>query len=161
MSIGDWIQAISLLLVAFTLLLGFFQLREIDKQSTLSVEVIERTSYDTFKVNLSDHLWLREDPELVEWHLRIRGYPLGSLLENKKTLLLLNRLENHEENVMKNDQRTLDPELWEAWKAVISTEVALPEFRALWSAAKPYFARTLVKMVDEAIRSTSSSQVNP
>lgn len=154
MSTADWIQSASLLFVAVASILGTLQLREVIKQSATLSHTLRQAAYESFQAGHAGYLgaWVANDHQALRWHLSTRGYPVSDIEGDKKTLYLLYKLETHERNVLNHNNGLVPSELWEAWLAILRTDISLPEFQALWPTAKKFFAGSLVTLVDQLLR---------
>ncbi|WP_433785035.1 hypothetical protein ACQPX6_01835 [Actinomycetospora sp. CA-101289] len=92
-----------------------------------------------------------DDPVLLEWHLRARGYPTSSHEENKRRLYLLVRLEAHESNFLAWQQKLLNTETWAAWERLLRADTRIKEFRDVWPSARQLYVKSFAEEVDRLI----------
>lgn len=153
MRVGEWIQTLSLLGVVVALILGTLQLREVGRQSTALRDTLRQTAYEAMSMNHNEYriAYLKDDPEMLRWHLESRGYPVSDVLGNKKTLYLLAKLDTHERSTLYNLDGLLPHDVWQGWLSVIKRDIDLPEFRLIWPNAKQFFAPTFVALIDELL----------
>ena len=159
MSIGDWLQAISALLVALALGVGALQLRQMEKQTTAASGNIQQMAYESMNQAYSDYRvnLLKDDPDLLAWHLQNSAYPVGDHESNKRTLFMMGKLDAHERNVINYRLGLLSEDAWKAWGTVLEADVVIPEFRAMWPAARRFYAPPLVQKIDQIIHLTDAS----
>src|SRR5437764_1181573 len=104
MTPGDWIQAATLAGVAAALLLNVRQNREVARQTE---ELIRQNATIGASLQQAAHhamvshptalriSLLRDNPELLEWHLTSRGYLPGTYQQNLRRLYIMAKLEVH------------------------------------------------------------------
>ena len=71
---------------------------------------------------------LHQDPELLDWFLRNRGFRTGAGVENRKILFLFVRLDLHQANHVAYREGRLAEELWPEWLTTLRLDLAIREF---------------------------------
>jgi uncharacterized membrane protein len=102
LNIADWIQSLSLLLVAGALIASIFQTRAVAHQARQATTALQATTHQSFvhNQNGSREAFFLDRPELLSWHLSSRGYPETNAAENLRRLYVLNKLDIHEYNYL-------------------------------------------------------------
>ncbi|GAA2025559.1 hypothetical protein GCM10009839_24650 [Catenulispora yoronensis] len=154
MALSDWLQSISLLAVAGALIITVRQAREMASQTRSMSKSLEQSSYRRLiAANTSQRsVYLKDDPDLLAWHLGSRGYPEGNYEQNKQTLWLLVRLDQHEENYLENLRGMFPDGVWAPWVEVMRADFAVPEFPAVWSNARRFFSPQFITFIDDLVQ---------
>jgi hypothetical protein len=105
------------------------------------------STQDTFRI-----AFFKDDASMLRWYLAERGYPVSSHRNNKRTLYLQIKLDNHEGNYLNHQSGLLSDEMWQAWHEVLKADIDMPEFRAVWHAAKRFYEKSFVRFVDSLLR---------
>jgi len=152
-TVTDWIQAVSAVLVLVALILSILQLRAATEQTLALRQSIEEAAQTSLVGNQSDlrTLYLRDDPALLAWYLSTRGYKCTSPEENKRRIFALVKLESHEASYLRHSKGLLDEEIWTAWKRVIELDFRMPEFREAWADARGLFVNSFMEFIDMII----------
>ena len=160
MNTSDWIQAATLGAVAIALLLNLRQNREVARQTqelTQQNSVFLRSmQQDAYRVMVTHPTalrvsFLKDDPEMLAWHLESRGYQPGTYQQNLRRLYVLLRLDTHELNFISHAQGLLTDDVWTGWWNVLKADFTDAEFYEAWAAAKHFYAPSFVTFVDELI----------
>lgn len=160
MQISEWLQTVSLIAVAVTLIITAVQSRQVIKQTqhlARQTEYVQKTieqgSYrginltqDTFR-----SAFFKNDSSLLKWYLSERGYPVSSHRNNKRTLYLQIKLDNHETNYLNHQVGLLSDAVWQACCEVLKADAGMPEFRMVWRAAKRFYEKSFVRFVDSIL----------
>ena len=160
MPISDWLQSVSLIAVAVTLAITAVQSRQAIKQTqhlARQTEYVQKTleqgAYrglnsvqDTFRIT-----FFKDDASMLKWYLSERGYPVSSHRNNKRTLYLQIKLDNHETNYLNHQRGLLSDAVWQAWCEVLKADIGMPEFRIVWRAAKRFYEKSFVRFVDSIL----------
>lgn len=162
MSLADALQTISLVAVAITIGLSALQnrhaarqTREIARQSTLAQNALAQAVYhqtivgqgSTYVTNL-----LTNEPELLAWFLRSRGFPPATAEINKRYMLLFLRLEVHEASYLAHLDGTLPDDVWLAWHRVIELDAATVEFGVVWPVVRAMYSARFVAFLEGLTR---------
>ena len=160
MNTSDWIQAATLGAVAIALLLNLRQNREVARQTQELTQqnsvFLRSTQQDAYRVmvthpNAPRVSFLKDDPEMLAWHLESRGYQPGTYQQNLRRLYVLLRLDTHELNFISHAQGLLTDDVWTGWWNVLKADFTDAEFYEAWAAAKHFYAPSFVTFVDELI----------
>ncbi|GAA4598530.1 hypothetical protein GCM10023194_76260 [Planotetraspora phitsanulokensis] len=146
MSPGDWFQAVSAVVVVVALVLNVMQLRALGRQNMSLATSLHQTLVQANTSSRAMFFW--RDPGLLAWHLSHRGYGSSTRRKNQKRLYIIVEIELHEFNYLNYRAGLLPEHVWAAWKKVLEADFAVPEFREMWSAARPFFAPPFVAYVD-------------
>ena len=162
MKISDWLQFASLLVVAVALLLTIRQIHEMSVQNHSMLKSLEQNSYKRLiQTNTTQRTaYLKDDAELLSWHLRTRGYATGKHDQNKRTLWLLVRLDVHEENYLEYLRGMLQESVWLPWVEVMRADFAVAEFPRVWANARRFFSDQFVRLVDADLPWAAPSNPN-
>ncbi|GIG68592.1 hypothetical protein [Phytomonospora endophytica] len=158
MGFAEWVQVVSVAGLICALLISHLQnrntarqAREAADQTRAARQALERTGYQGFMRAQADwrsFTYVR-DPELLRWHLQIRGYPVDTDEANRRTLYVLLKLDVHEESFLSRRSGLLDDDIWVPWQRVLDADLRVPEFISLWSFARPFYAQSFVDHVDK------------
>lgn len=160
MNLTDGLQIISLATVAVALVFNarlyhqaVIQANQTTRQAAASAAMLEQGAN---QMMVRNHIeirasFLRDSPELLEWHLATRGYPTSSHSMNQRTLFALIKLETHETTFLSHLAGALSTEVWQSWTRVMEADLSLPEFYDLWPAARQFYVASFVQTVDEIV----------
>jgi hypothetical protein len=152
LDIGDWIQSLSLLLVAGALIVSIRQTRAVAHQARQATRALQDATHQSFvrNQNGSREAFFLDHPELLSWHLSSRGYPSTSAAENLRRLYVLNKFDIHEYNYLSHMAGQFSSDIWEGWKNVMHMDFdQVPEFREMWPVASRLLAPSFVKFIEE------------
>jgi hypothetical protein len=157
-AVADWIQAGTLFLIAAALLLNVRQNRELARQT---LELVRQNATIASSLRQNAHLaisnppstirasLLLNNPELLQWHLGLRGLPAGTPQENLRRLFIMAKVEVHELNFLSHRDGMLSEDIWSGWRNVMASDFVDSEFQESWTAVKHSYAPTFVAYVDE------------
>jgi hypothetical protein len=159
MQLSDWLQFVSLIAVAVTLLINAIQSRQaikqtqnLAKQTEYVRETLEHGAYQTLNTGNDIRLaFFKDDASMLKWYLSKRGYPVSSHRYNKRTLYLQIKLDIHENNYLNYKKGLLADDVWQAWYEVLHVDTEIPEFRTVWCAAKRVYEKSFVQFVDSIL----------
>lgn len=167
MATSDWVQLVSLVAVVAALLLNARQNREVARQTReLTRQTQELTLQNSvFLTSMQQNAYLamvtqpaelrisflKENPELLAWHLAARGYRPGGHTENLRRLYVLLRLDMHELNFVNHGEGLLTDDVWTGWSNVLKADFSEVEFREAWQVAKHLYAPSFVVFVDQLV----------
>lgn len=159
MKISDWLQSISLITVAVTLLITAVQSRQAIKQTqnlAKQTEYIQKTlehgAYQTLNTGFDIRMvFFKDDPSMLRWYLSERGYSVSGHRNNKRALYLQIKLDIHENNYLNYKKGLLADEVWQAWYEVLRVDTKISEFRTVWRAAKRFYEKSFVQFVDSLL----------
>ena len=156
LNIADWIQTLSLLLVARALIASIFQTRAVAYQARQATKALQATTHQSFvhNQNGSREAFFLDRPELLSWHLSSRGYPDTNATENLRRLYALNKLDIHEYNYLSFSAGHFRDDIWAGWKNVMQEDLGQPEFREMWPVARRLYAPSFVNFIEENYRTT-------
>lgn len=152
MNIADWIQSLSLLLVAGALIASIFQTRAVAHQARQATIALQATTHQSFvhNQNGSRQAFFLDHPELLSWHLSSRGYPATNEAENQRRLYALIKLDIHEYNYLSFREGHFRDDIWTGWKNVMHEDFSrVPEFREIWLVARRLYAPSFVNFIEE------------
>jgi len=66
---------------------------------------------------------LRDEPEVLAWHLGVRGYPEWAI-NDQRTIFALLRLQIHERTHLASTIRASDPDTQEAWNETLRIDIS-------------------------------------
>jgi hypothetical protein len=158
MTLVDWIQFVSGLLVAAALVATVLQLREVSRQSRVFLTALQHNGHVTGKEDLRI-TFFREDPELLSWYLRSRGYKTTTPVEDRCRLYILAKLNLHEARFVERQSGLLGGQGWDAWAKVIAADISLPEFQEVWQTAREIHTATFVAFVDGQVASITATHM--
>lgn len=92
-------------------------------------------------------IFLLHDPELLEWHLKSRGYPSSTPAANRMFLYVVMRFDLHELNFLSNTDGLFSKEAWHMWSTVMDADLRIPEFRDAWPHVRPYYVKSFADYV--------------
>jgi hypothetical protein len=160
-STGDWIQAATLIAVAVALLLSSRQNREVarqtralSEQNTLIDASLRHGAYQAM-VSQAHGLRLaivRDNPELLAWHLSCRGLTPGDRDQNVRLLFILLKLDSHELNFVSHSEGLLTDDVWAGWLNVLKADFADVDFLNAWGPVRHLYAPSFAAFVDTLIR---------
>jgi uncharacterized membrane protein len=150
-NITDWIQSLSLLLVAGALIASIFQTRAVAHQARQATTALQATTHQSFvhNQNGSREAFFLDRPELLSWHLSSRGYPETNAAENLRRLYVINQLDIHEYNYLSFRSGHFRDDIWAGWKNVMQEDFRQPEFREMWPVARRLYAPSFVNFIEE------------
>ena len=150
-NITDWIQSLSLLLVAGALIASIFQTRAVAHQARQATAALQATTHQSFVYNQngSREAFFLDRPELLSWHLSSRGYPETNAAENLRRLYVLNKLDIHEYNYLSFRSGHFRDDIWAGWKNVMQEDFRQPEFREMWPVARRLYAPSFKNFIEE------------
>jgi hypothetical protein len=148
MSLAEWTQLLSELLVVAALTLTLLQLREANRQNRAFFATFRHNGHVTGREDLR-LTFFREDPELLSWYLRSRGYETSTPMEDRRRLYILAKLNLHESRFINHQSGVLGDESWSAWLQVVRGDFALPEYREVWETARRIYSSSFVAFIDE------------
>jgi hypothetical protein len=153
MELSDWLQAASLIGVVVALMLSIRQLREMSVQTRSMTRTLEQTVYQQQLRAHADYrsLFFKDDPQLLAWHLRTRGYPVRDPEGNRRTLYVLIKLDEHEENYLSYSGGFLPGDVWTAWLEVLKADFRVRDFKEVWVNGKRFYATSFVDFIDNSI----------
>src|SRR5439155_4781883 len=151
MTASDWIQAISLAAVAAAVVISAVQLRHSSRQTALATRALEQAIHD-LRANAVTQLstLLLAEPEVLAWHLRVRGYPDWAA-NDRRTMFALLRLQIHEQSHLDSLGRQPDVHTQAAWTEALRRDLADPFYRRLWPSAREMYAPSFATTVDNLI----------
>jgi hypothetical protein len=160
MQISDWLQSISLITVAVTLVVtavqsrqAIKQTRSLAKQTEYVQRTLEQSAYQTLNTGHDLRtVFFKDDASMLRWYLSERGYPVSSHRNNKCTLYLQIKLDIHENNYLNYKKGSLPDEVWQAWYEVLSVDAQISEFRTVWHAAKGFYEGSFVQFIDSLLQ---------
>lgn len=158
-AVVDWLQLVSLVIVATALMLNVLQIRhlarqteETSRQASAATTALRQAAYQSILAGQTNIVSLYlHSPSMIEWHLASRGYPVGSEEENWRSISTLIRLNSHESTYLAYAAGLLDEDIWSGWVNVMTTDFAVPEFVTLWPLAKRFYARSFATFVDAEV----------
>ena len=161
MSLGDWIQALSLGAVAVALVISAVQLQHSSRQTGLAVRALEQGVHD-LRANAVTQLsaMLLAEPEVLAWHLKARGYPEWAV-GDRRTMFALLRLQIHEQTHLDTLGRQRDMETQAAWSEALRRDLTDPFYRRLWPSARGMYAPSFAATVDELIARIVETSTGP
>src|SRR5690349_17362401 len=151
-NITDWIQSLSLLLVAGALIASIFQTRAVAHQARQATRALQATTHQSFvhNQNSSREAFFLDHPELLSWHLSARGYPVTNAGENLRRLYVLIKLDIHEYNYLSFKEGHFRDDIWSGWKTVIQEDFShVPEFLEMWPVARRLYAPSFVNFIEQ------------
>ena len=153
MKFVDWLQLASILLVVVALALNVLQLREVSNQSHAQASALNQLAYGGVANLASDPRFLLfpNDPELLTWYLKSRGFKATTPSENKRRLYVMAKLIQHETNFVNHTAGLLTDESWAAWFNVLRADLAISEFREIWSSSRDIYAESFAAFVDSLV----------
>jgi hypothetical protein len=161
MSAGDWFQALTLVAVAVALLLNVRQNREVarqtqelTRQNTVILGSMQQNAYQamlTYPTALRVS-FLKDNPELLAWHLTSRGVPATTYEHDLRRLYIILKLETHEMCFVSHAQGLLTDDVWAGWWNVVNTDLMDPDFQETWLSVRHFFAPSFAAFVDGLIR---------
>jgi hypothetical protein len=158
MQISDWLQTISLIAVAVTLVITAIQSRQVIKQTqhlARQTEYVQKTLEQNASLNSTQDTlritFFKDDASMLKWYLSESGYPVSSHRKNKRILYLQIKLDNYETNYLNHQGGLLSDEVWQAWCEVLKADIGKPEFRMAWRAAKRFYDKSFVRFVDSIL----------
>jgi hypothetical protein len=160
MTSGDWIQAATLVAVAVALLLNVRQNREVARQTqeltlqnaTIAASLQQSAHQAMISVPSANRAaLLRDNPELLAWHMTLRGYPPGTYHQNLRRLFILSKLDVHELTFISYSDGLLAEDIWLGWRNVIAEDFTDPDFVESWATAKHLYAPSFVGYVDAQV----------
>jgi hypothetical protein len=150
--IADWIQSLSLLLVAGALVVSIRQTKAVAHQARQATRALQDATlqYYVHNQNSSRETFFLNHPELLSWHLSTRGYPATTEAENLRRIYVLNRFTIHEYNYLAHSAGQFNDDIWAGWKNVVLVDFnQVPEFREMWPAAKRFLAPSFVMFIEK------------
>ena len=146
----DWIQIASVALVLASLAVGLSQLREIAAQSRAMGASLHQLAYGGVSNLATDPrlMLLPDDPELLSWFLRSKGFKATTPTENKRRLYVMAKLIQHETNFLNHCSGHLSDESWIAWKNVLQADLKIPVFQEVWRSSREVYAGSFAALVD-------------
>jgi hypothetical protein len=152
LNIADWIQSLSLLLVAGALIASIFQTRAVARQARQATIALQATTHQSFvhNQNASRQAFFLDHPDLLSWHLSSRGYRSTNAEENQRRLYVLIKLDIHEYNYLSFRAGHFRDDIWSGWMNVMHEDFSrVPEFREIWSVARKLYAPSFVNFIEE------------
>jgi hypothetical protein len=150
MSLADWLQTLSLVIVAATVAITAWQSRhvaaqsrEVTRQSALAATALGQAAHQTLVGHGAGYLssMLSDEPDLLAWFLASRGLPTGDPEANKRYMILFQRLEVHETTYLSYVRGLLSEDVWRGWRRVIELDAATPEFTVVWPIVADTYSR--------------------
>jgi hypothetical protein len=129
------------------------QSREAAKQTASGLAALQRASYQELVRGGANFTFeaLHQDPELLDWFLRSRGFRTGAGVENRKILFLFVRLDLHQANHVAYREGRLAEELWQEWLTTLRLDLAIREFAPVWEVARALYTPGFTSLVDNEI----------
>jgi hypothetical protein len=152
-TIADWVQVLSLLLVAGALALTYLQLREVARQTRLGTAATELGATRDYV----DSSWLSRaefflsKPDLLNWHLEMRGVRQETEAADRRVMYVLAKMDAHESNFMSFKQSVLRRESWLAWNEVLKDDFRFVEYHETWEKTKVFYAQEFIDYLDREI----------
>jgi succinate dehydrogenase flavin-adding protein (antitoxin of CptAB toxin-antitoxin module) len=164
MSIADWVQVISVMLLAGALILSVYQMQQILRQTaTMRVEHFNNLSTSIMQAHTDQRAtFLLHDPDLLEWYLNQRGYRTTTEGENRRRLFALVKFDTHESIYLRNVKGMMDESMWRAWRRVLEVDLTVPIFPDVWGNGRQFYDERFAQFVDsllEEIRQASSGPI--
>lgn len=91
---------------------------------------------------------------MLRWYLSTRGYKTSTHEQNKRALYILIKLESYEGLYLSHTDGILRSDIWQAWLEVLKVDFEISEFRSIWPAAKRFYAKPFVNLVDDILHET-------
>ena len=70
---------------------------------------------------------------------------------NRRTLYVLIKLDEHEENYLSYEGGFLPENVWTAWLEVLKADFNIRDFREVWVNGKRFYATSFVEFIDNSI----------
>jgi hypothetical protein len=162
MNIPELLQSISLLAVTATLIISVVQNRqalrqtsELSRQTDSIKKSLEQSAYQELNTTHDAYriAFLKDDAAMLRWYLATRGYATSTPQHNRRTLYIMMKLDNHEENFINHRDGLLPEEIWKGWHEVLNADVKIPEFRRTWINARRFYSASFVDFVDTLMTS--------
>ncbi|WP_433219598.1 hypothetical protein ACQP00_15665 [Dactylosporangium sp. CS-047395] len=152
MSIADIVQTVSLLAAAFALWLSLRQTRETARQTSSALAALQQGTREELVRYGADFTYnaLSTDHDLLEWFLASRHFPPAGYVENRKSLFLWVRLDQHEGTFHAYRTGAIAEDLWLDWKRSMEIDFAMPEFPRVWTAVREIYSSDFIALVDAA-----------
>src|SRR2546421_9663742 len=151
MTVGDWIQAVSVLFVAVALLSNVKQNREVARQtqeltqqtqelSRQNAVILASVEQSTYHALVSAPAGLRvsllaDNPKLLAWHLEAKGFQSDSYEQNIQRLYIMSKLETHELCFVSHREGRLSDDIWAGWFNVVKRDFTDASFKTSWGNA--------------------------
>ncbi len=157
----DWnviVQAGSLLVVALALIISAIQLNHSARQTRVLTQTMAdsvREARGSAVMQLS--AMLQDNPDVLRWHLRARGYPQWAI-EDNRTIFAVLRLQIHESTHLAVATRAGRLPLQDEWLTTLRADLSDSFYRALWPFVRRLYSSHFARIVDDIIASTVESK---
>jgi hypothetical protein len=147
---GQIIQLLSNIVVIFTIVFVWLQVRELSRQADKLDKTLKFSSYERMMQHHTESSvnFLLPNPELLRWFLQTRGIEPGDENQNKMKLYILVKIGVHEYAYLQHSEGTIGIEPWSGRRDVMKADFKLKEIREVWDAAKHFYAPSFRVFVD-------------
>jgi hypothetical protein len=137
MSVADYAQSISLILVSAALIVSALQFRQLVKQNATLATTARKSAYDALAATQAQSriAFFANKPKLLSWYLKTRGLSSTDPDNDQRKLYVMYKLDQHEYNFVNYKEGLLSEEVWASWRKVLERDMAIPEFREVWTVA--------------------------
>ncbi|MEV6305290.1 hypothetical protein AB0M02_38160 [Actinoplanes sp. NPDC051861] len=160
MRLADILQILTFLAVLAALVLSYLQVRHVSRQSRIAATALERGAYHALVSNQREvtAVLLRDDPEMLCWHVEGRGFRVRDEAEAKRALYVLMRLNTHEGMFLSWRSGVAGDERWAAWRNVIAGDLAMPGFKGYWAECRLLYTASFARFIDEMIAKSTQQE---
>lgn len=161
MKIGDVVQILSLFFVAGALILSLWQGRQMLRQTAaMTGDLFNDVSTSLMEVHTDQRTtFFLNDPELLAWHLKSRGYRSTTPAENKQRLYALVKFDTHESIHLRHVKGTIDEPMWQGWLRVLEVDLQVPIFLDVWENGRQFYEASFAELVDATFKRQTPKEI--